>query len=153
MLSELIGNIYEHSEFTYGCVLAQVYQNKQFMEISFFDNGISILGSFEKRGFHYDYGGDAIIDAINGKSTKEDKIDGPNSRGYGLSITTNAYIRDANAEILVVSGDSAVHIISDESENIKFYPYKLGVKLKLSGTLISIRVPYPTPKVNLNKYT
>lgn len=51
VIGELVDNIYEHSEFKYAYVMAQKYGYRQFIELGFLDDGITIPGSFNKHGF------------------------------------------------------------------------------------------------------
>ena len=81
LIRELIGNIYEYSGFSNASMMAQIYKQKRFVEITILDDGISIPGCFEKHGNVISSDSDAIISAINGKiSTKTE--DEP--RGFGL---------------------------------------------------------------------
>lgn len=82
IVSELVDNIYEHSDFKTAYVFAQKYPKIGKLEICFVDDGITIPGSFQKieliyeKQEHYK----AIHDALNGLSSK--KIVG---RGTGLT--------------------------------------------------------------------
>lgn len=144
VIGELVDNIYEHSKFRYAWVMAQKYPSKGFIELGFFDDGITIPGNFDKHGFlyktrnHYQ----AIMDAINGLSTKDDK-----QRGYGLKSSTKLFLA-LGGQILVVSGSGAVYL-GDQ----KPIPYYLKTsKHKLKGTLISMRVQDKPRKINLYEF-
>lgn len=106
VIGELMDNIYQHSEFTYASVMAQKYGKKGFIELCFFDNGITIPGSFAKHGKAYPKDGHAkaIYDAISGKSTEADV-----GRGFGLSTNVDMF-RDIGGEVLIVSGNGAVYV-------------------------------------------
>ena len=139
---ESITNIYEHSYFHNACVMAQRYPTKGFVEISIFDDGITIPKSLEKAGHIFEHDNDAITNAINGLSSKSDW-----ERGTGLSSSTNLCLKGYHGKMLVISGNGAIY----SGENGE-KPYELGEKYALKGTLVSMRISYPMKKVDLYKY-
>lgn len=140
-ISEMVDNIYQHSEFSQAFLMAQRYPKKEFFEICLLDNGISIPGSYEKFGYHLKNDMEALDMAINGVSTKEDE-----ERGYGLGTILKMFNEGLKSEFLLISRKAALHI---EKENIF---YKLGPDTSFSGTLISVRVPYNNVGVNIYDY-
>lgn len=144
LIGELTTNIYEHSEFRNAMVMAQRYQKKGFVEVTFYDDGITIPGSLRKAGFSYDTDLEAIKDAVNGRSSKEEL-----ERGYGLGTNVRMCtdIDGLGGKVLVVSGRGAFEYCLVKSEQCL---YNLGESLySLDGTLISIRIPYPTKEVSV----
>lgn len=137
LIEELVDNIYEHSQFTHALVMAQKYEKKNFVEISFFDDGISIPGSFENQGMKFE-DQQAIVKAVNGLSTKSEE------RGYGLNSNLKIFTQGLGGEILIVSRSGALHV-SKKLQRL----YNLRDINKLNGTLISIRIPYPTTKFDI----
>ena len=140
LIEELIDNIYTHSDFSVASVMAQRYEKKGFVEISIFDDGISIPTCFEKHGIFLD-DCTAIIKAVNGLSTKNE------TRGYGLNSTTNLYVNGLSGEFLLVSRNGALYKNQNEEKL-----FNLIDGYNLPGTLISIRVPYPVPEVDIHAY-
>jgi len=140
LLSELIDNIYQHSEFGCANVMAQKYPRLKFVEIAVFDNGISIPGRFEKSGIVSD-DCNAIIDAINGLSTKD------RERGFGLGSCAKIFTQGIMGEILLVSRKGAIYL---KKHNV--IAYKLEDNNKLKGTLISVRVPISPKIVDIYAY-
>jgi len=140
LIDELIDNIYTHSGFSVASVMAQRYDKKGFVEISIFDDGISIPACFEKHGIFLD-DCTAVIKAVNGLSTKSKE------RGYGLNSTTNIYVNGLSGELLLVSRNGALY----KNRNVEKL-FSLSSRYNLSGTLISIRVPYPVPEVDIHAY-
>jgi hypothetical protein len=128
--------------------MAQRYSKKGFVEVAFFDDGITIPGSLRKAGFNYSKDLDAIKDAVNGKSSKENY-----ERGYGLNTNVRMCtdVNGLGGRVLVVSGRGAFEYCSEESEqrlyNLRESPYSLN------GTLISVRIPYPAKEVNIYEFT
>ncbi|RZB29146.1 MAG: hypothetical protein AEth_01478 [Candidatus Argoarchaeum ethanivorans] len=122
-------------------MMAQIYKQKRFVEITILDDGISIPSCFEKHGNMISSDSDAIISAINGKiSTKTE--DEP--RGFGLLSSVKLYINGIGARLLLVSRNGVLYKNRDD-ENV----YNTGEANQLIGTLISIRAPYPVPQVNI----
>ena len=142
---ELVNNIYEHSEFSESMVMAQRYEKKGFAEIAFLDNGITINGSLKRAGKGLDDDFEAISKAMEGLSAKKDQ-----GRGYGLWSTTRLCIEGLGGNMLIVSGAGAVYY--GEARQLR-KKYKLSQEyLRLDGTLISIRIPYPAKMVEVNEY-
>ncbi len=137
LVSELVDNIYEHSEFENALVMAQRYEKKGIVEICFFDDGVTIAGSFKKQGMIFE-DQQAIVEAVNGLSTKSKE------RGYGLSSNMTIFTQGMDGEILIVSGLGAIYAGKNRQKL-----YKLQEIHQLMGTLISIRIPFPAPKVNI----
>ncbi len=142
LIGELIDNIYQHSEFSNASVMAQRYGKRGFVEITIFDDGISIPTCFEKGGHNFSYDCYAIVDALHGKSTKHDV-----ERGHGLRSLVNLYIEGIGGELLLVSRNGAVYKKKSEEKC-----YNAEGTYELSGTLVSIRIRYPAPVVDIYGY-
>ncbi len=141
LIGELIGNIYEHSEFSNASMMAQIYKRKSLVEITILDDGISIPGCFEKYGIAVPSDYDAILSAINGTiSTKTE--DEP--RGFGLRSSVRSCMGGIDAQLLLVSRNGALY-----KNRYKEIVYNIEGANQLIGTLISIRAPYPVPQVNI----
>jgi len=138
LMGEIVDNVYEHSEFTDSFVIAQKYINRGFMDVCFFDNGITINGSFRKHGEPFESDSLAIGEALNGASTKGDE------RGYGLNTTARIYTEGIAGKILIVSGNGAVECYNQQQQS-----YQFGKAYQLEGTLVSVRMPYPAKEVNI----
>ena len=160
-LVELMDNIYQHSDFNNACVMVQNYPIKGFAEISIFDDGVSIPGSFENHGMPFKSDAHAILDAINGVSTKD------KDRGYGLNDSIELYTNGGNSEALIISRNGIFY--KKNRAPVKLYNTELMNTTNdildkgyivldneqvpsLKGTLISIRLPFPIPKIEIQKY-
>lgn len=144
VVGELVDNIYQHAEFTIALVMAQKYPKKGFVELGFFDNGITIPGSFGKHGLIYDEeeAHKAISDALKGLSSK-----GGKERGHGLRSSVRIFLEGLGGEVLIVSGAGAVYMSKERSIG-----YVLGDYHKLAGTLISIRIQDLARQINIYNY-
>jgi len=138
LINELIDNIYQHSYFTKSKISAQKYGKLKFCDICFLDNGITISGSFDLKKYNYSTPCDAILQAMNGKSTKS------KNRGWGLYSNIKIYTQNLKGELLIVSGSGAVYK-NKNSTNL----YILKNTNYLKGTLIVFRIPYPSKSLDL----
>lgn len=129
---EIITNVYDHSIFDNGFVIGQYWPKLNATDYCFMDNGISIPGSFKKAGISFKNDCDAIIQAINGVSTKDkDEFIG---RGTGLNTVVNIVTQGARGIVLIASGNGVLEITKN---NI------VAKKIPddyLKGTLVSLRV-------------
>jgi len=142
LINELTDNIYQHSEFQQAFIMAQRYKQHKFVEICFYDNGITINGSFKKNGLiiEEDYG--AIAEAINGLSTKNQT-----ERGFGLGSNFKIFTQGLNGEILIVSGSGAIYVNKQQRKAYKFQESNI-----LMGTMISVKVPFPAKEIDIYDY-
>lgn len=142
IIGELVDNIYEHSSFTNALVMAQGYKTKKFVEMCFFDNGITIPGAFKRYGLTFkDF--EAIAEAINGLTTKP----GAGERGYGLGSSLKIVANALKGQTMVVSKHGAIYMGGGSQT-----AYTLAAGFVLDGTLISIRIPTSTNVVNIYDY-
>ncbi|KZX17293.1 ATP-binding protein [Methanobrevibacter filiformis] len=137
MIYEIINNMFDHSDFSIGRALAQLFPKNNYTDISFMDNGVSIPGRFEKCGFEFENDCDAIFQAINGKSSDLEK---ENRRGTGLNSTINLVTNGNKGSILIASRNGLCYI----DENTK--KYKQLNNNYIYGTLVSLRIK----KVNVD---
>ncbi|MCK4797951.1 MAG: hypothetical protein KAT05_11240 [Spirochaetes bacterium] len=144
LIGEFVDNIYQHSEFMNGCVLAQKYDAKGFLEIAFFDDGISIPGCFERNDIAFSSDSEAIHKATNGYTTKKSI-----ERGFGMKTSINLYVNGIGGELLIVSRGGALYKSHHNNEEKL---YKLSSTYELEGTLIAVRIPYPAKEVNIYEH-
>lgn len=139
LLSELVDNIDQHSEYTHSSVMAQFFPKKNIVDIGVIDNGISIPSLFEKNNIFFNKDTDALSDALKGVSTKPEGY-----RGFGLSSTNKITTEGLGGKYYIISRKG--FLISEKGER-KVYilpsPYK--------GTIVYLR--FSAPKQELNIYT
>jgi len=104
------------------------------------DDGITIKESLKQVQPSIRDGGEAIIKALRGISSKNDE------RGWGLSSTVEIARNGCHAEILVVSSDGAVWI-----KNNNHKVFNLEDK-SYNGTLIEFRMFPPIEMVDIYDY-
>ncbi len=144
VVGELVDNIYQHSHFQRAMVMAQNYGTKGFIELGFYDNGITIAGSFDLHGWKYNEEDHykAIFDAVSGLSSRDES-----GRGFGLRTTTEMFVEDAGGQVLIVSGSGAVHINTKDSLG-----FRLSEPNKLKGTLVCLRAPSSASISDIYRY-
>lgn len=131
LITELIDNIYQHSEFSSAHIFAQKFPKKKYTETCIIDNGITIPGSFSKFGLEYNNDADAIKQAVNGTSTKDEF----NHRGWGLNSIVKAFSNNMG-QLFIASGDGA--ILFSQGKTLL---YSLEENYSMDGTLVTMRVP------------
>lgn len=142
LIAELTDNIYEHSKFSNGLLLGRENSSFGYSDLSIFDNGITILGSFHNHGMMGFDESEAIVRAINGLSSKQST-----ERGHGLGSTFRLVINGLRGQLLIVSGAGAIFISPD-----KKIQYNVTQKNRLEGTLVSIRAPRPPGDLDIFDY-
>ena len=134
---EVLTNVYDHSKFDKGFVIAQHYPKIKSADYAFMDNGVSIPGSFVNSNFSFKNDCDAIIQAINGKSTKEgeDYV----GRGTGLNSIVTLVVEGNNGSFLIASRKGVIEIEKNRI-NSREIPEDY-----IKGTLINFRLKSNNP--------
>ena len=140
--NELINNVYNHTPIEkgyadYAYTYSQEYPSLKKLDISIMDDGVSIPGKFEEKGFDFKDDCDAIYQAISSTSTSKQIKDDPNkSRGHGLWTTLRLVVECNEGSALIVSRQGCLHIKS--KNNFKYYHLQNNNIFK--GTLISLKL-------------
>ncbi len=144
IIGELVANIDEHSKCNRSIFMAQMYTKLNFLEATFFDNGVTIGGSFREAGISAEMNdAKCIVEATKGKSTKPE-----GGRGRGLPSTIKI-LKALKSDIVVVSGKGAVYLNGTDKYLKGDTEYRLDESLELHGTLISFRLHTPIPSINI----
>jgi hypothetical protein len=131
IISELTDNIYQHSRFNNAIVMAQRYAKKGFMDLCIIDDGVTIPGSLSSARMLYEDDTSALIDAVEGASSKNDP-----GRGHGLGESIIDLTQKYGGSVLVISRRGVLHFNKLHSNR-----YILKPHFQFGGTLISTRVP------------
>ena len=126
IINEITNNIEEHSYCKNSYFLSKEYEDK--LELSFYDDGISIPQSLNMAGIDIENDCDAIDKAVNGVS--EDKTN-ELLRGYGHNSSANLIVKGNRGSILIASREGLLHI---DNHDKKFKELKNNY---IQGTLIS----------------
>lgn len=133
LLTEMINNVIDHSNCNNAYTYAQRYPRAGIIDVAFFDDGITIPGSYEDANIGFKHDCDAINKAINGVSTKEKEGDDP--RGLGINTTAQLVLRGNRGTILIASRKGLFHL----TQHRKDYK-RLNRKNLFNGTLVCLRV-------------
>ncbi len=147
VIGELIANIDEHSKCNDSIFMAQNYSKLKFLEGGFFDNGITIPGSFRDAGLLKEgiKDSECIKQATTGTSTKKD-----GGRGHGLPSTIKI-LKAMNGDVFIVSGRGALYLNGTDKYVNEDISYDLDEDFALNGTLISFQVHIPIKAVDIYK--
>jgi hypothetical protein len=146
LIGELTQNVYDHSDSDNAFIMVQRRDDAGPVEVSVFDDGVTVTGSFSKSGIVIDDDMRAVMMALSGLSSKEE-----DRRGFGLRTSVGMCVQGLHGRILVVSGCGGVEVggCGIDGEDVlkgfnvedKFY--------HLEGTLVSVRIPLQEREVNL----
>ena len=142
LISELLDNIYEHSQSPYGYLFSQYSAKEGVINLCIADTGISIAGSFEKAGLYQEEidgnEAEALKLANEGYSTKN-RPEAEN-RGYGISTSKAMLVNGMKGAFFMLSG-GAFH----RYENGANYYIDLKNLFRWNGTIILMRIPIVLP--------
>ncbi len=142
LISELLDNIYEHSQSPYGYLFSQYSEKEGVINLCIADTGISIAGSFEKAGLYQEEidgnEAEALKLANEGYSTKN-RPEAEN-RGYGISTSKAMLVNGMKGAFFMLSG-GAFH----RYENGTNYYIDLKNIFRWIGTIVLMRIPVVLP--------
>ena len=142
LISELLDNIYEHSQSPCGYLFSQYSAKEGVINLCIADTGISIAGSFEKAGLYQEEidgnEAEALKLANEGYSTKN-RPEAEN-RGYGISTSKSMLVNGMKGAFFMLSG-GAFH----RYENGANYYIDLKNLFRWNGTIILMRIPIVLP--------
>lgn len=141
-INEFVDNIEQHSNFSTGYIMAQMYKSKGYIDVCIIDDGISIPQSFENAEIEVKNDNEAINSALHGVSTKKEK-----DRGEGLHSSVNLLTKGLKGTCLIVSRRGA--LLANQT-NKEFY--NIENEHIYNGTLVSTHIPFQEGRVNLYDY-
>lgn len=137
LIDEAVNNIVDHSSEKRGYIFAQYYKDKLFMDVCIADTGITILGTYQKIGaVSITTDKDAISNAANGKSTKENPEN--EGRGYGIPSSKGMLVEGLGGKYFLCSGNAFLIKTGLKEEIIE-----LPSSIQWPGTLVILRIPVP----------
>ena len=140
LLSELVGNISEHSSSEYGYLYCQCLQKELYIVIA--DTGKTIYNSYVDTNKYIDEIGTdeakALLKANDGYSTK-DRPEAEN-RGYGISKSREMVVNGLKGGFFMLSG-TAFYRHNDNNINAVNIPEDF----RWNGTIILLRIPTEAP--------
>lgn len=146
LLSELVGNIGEHSGCSHGYLFCQKVKRDLYFVIA--DSGKTIYRSYIDTQKYVDKIGtdeaEALKIANEGYSTK-DRPEAEN-RGYGISKSREMVVNGLGGAFFMLSGTAFYR-----HDNTGIYSVNIPEEYRWSGTIILIRIPIEAPE-NFNFY-
>lgn len=143
LISELLDNVYEHSNSPNGYIFSQYLEQEGAIYLCIADSGITIPGSFRNADLYQeeidDNEAEALKLANEGYSTKN-RPEAEN-RGYGISTTKSMLVAGMKGAFFMLSG-GAFH----RYENKTNVYVNLNNVFRWNGTIILMRIPVVLPE-------
>lgn len=140
-IDEIISNIEDHSDSKYGWINAQYYPNLKYLDICIVDTGITIKGKYKKAGMIFENDLEALKKALEGESSKPEKI-----RGSGLPTFTKMITKGLKGEIVIISGDAIVYASKAKD------PVVQKLSIRWGGTIVAMRIPKNLSRVDYTNF-
>jgi anti-sigma regulatory factor (Ser/Thr protein kinase) len=146
IIEESVDNIIEHSESERGYIFCQSYPTKKYLDICIADNGITLLGSYQKAANNDIVDHLLAIEAANsGISTKN--LPDAENRGYGIATSKKMLVNGLSGNYVMLSGN-ALYLKTQTIDKFLSLPGSASWK----GTIIAIRIPYINESFNYIQY-
>lgn len=129
-VEEIIANIADHSDATFGWINAQYYPNHKHLDLCILDRGISMYGRYKKAGKEVHNNLEALKSALEGHSSKPEKI-----RGSGLPTFIEMITKGFKGEVVLISGDAIAY--ANKTQN----PIVQQISVQWKGTIVALRIP------------
>jgi hypothetical protein len=121
--SEIINNVNEHAKIDNCWILAQYYSKpNKTCEIIIADCGIGYKKSYEGTKYQVTNDKDAIINALEGKSSKTDW----EGRGNGIRSISKLCVNGFGGKLVIISGNAAVYYKQGQRKEIEMESYWNG---------------------------
>ena len=146
MVEETLDNITEHSESERGYILAQAYPRKGYLDICMADNGVTLLGSYQKLADNEIVNDLEAIKAANRGISSKNLPDAEN-RGYGIQTSKRMLVEGLGGQFLMISG-SCLYLKSLGRDNV----YSIPDGLRWNGTVVALRIPVNSSRFNYVNY-
>jgi len=138
LTSEMITNINEHAMVDHYWIVAQYWPKTKTCEIAIADTGIGYKESYKGTAYEVENHIEAIMNAIQGNSSKDDI-----ERGTGIPGMINIFCKGYGGCVVIMSGDTLLLI---EKEQQDFYSLEVGWR----GVFIGIR--FKVSEINALEY-
>lgn len=140
-ISELVTNIFEHSNQNEGYIFGQFYPNKNYLDICIVDRGRGLRKTYkEDKDFNLS-DSDAIIEVLKGNSTKPDK-----ERGYGVWTSKKVICEGLGGSFVLISGSAAL-VSSNKEDKLFSLP-----NFNWEGVIVAYRIPKPDKPFDISPY-
>lgn len=140
-ISELVTNIFDHSNSDAGYIFGQYYPKKNFLDICILDTGRGLAQTYlEEKGL--DFSDEVAMQAaLQGRSTKPSK-----ERGFGLRTSKDIVCKALGGSFSLISGSFA-YITEVQKEHSFSLP-----NFYWQGVIIAYRIPRPTQLIDITPF-
>jgi len=137
LTSELVNNVNEHAQVDQYWLLAQYYQQpRPIIEIVLADCGIGYKNSYKGTNFEVTNDTDAIINALEGRSSKTEL----NGRGFGIPSLVKIFVNTLGGKLIIMSGKSLIYYKPDEKRELKLKSYWQGALVGINFSPKAINI-------------
>lgn len=140
-ISELVTNIFDHSQSDRGWIFAQWYPTKGFLDLCIVDRGRGLAATYKEELGMSLRDEDALRRALRGVSTKKMK-----ERGFGLRTSKDVVCKALGGSFVFLSGSAAI-VSEGQTDRIARLP-----DFSWQGVIVAYRVPKPTGPVDIYSY-
>ncbi len=113
LTSELVNNVNEHARIDHYWLLAQYWPKTEICEIVIADTGIGYRASYEGTAFEVKNDHEAIINALEGKSSKKMPVE----RGTGIPSLSKIFIEGYGGKLVIMSGKAIKYYKGSERKS------------------------------------
>ena len=130
LTSEMVTNIKEHAQVDHYWIMSQYWPTSETCEICIADTGIGYLNSYIGTPYEVETHEDAIKNAIQGNSSKDDV-----ERGTGIPGVIKIFCEGYGGCVVIMSGDKLLYMEDDKNDfydlNIDWQGAFIGIRFKL----------------------
>lgn len=140
-ITELVTNIFDHSQQDKGFIFGQFYPQKNYLDICIVDCGRGLAKTYEDEKKLKFSDANSIIEVLRGHSTKPSV-----ERGYGVHTSKEVVCKGLGGEFILLSGSSAL-VASDKNQKVVDLP-----GFYWQGVIIAYRIPKPSGPIDISPY-
>jgi hypothetical protein len=131
LTSELVTNIKEHARVDHYWILAQYWPTTKTCQITIADTGVGYLESYRETAYEVTTHKEAIRNAVNGISSKNDV-----ERGAGIPGMIKIFCEGYGGDISIMSGDALLYLNKEKQDfyelDVPWQGAFMGIQFKLS---------------------
>lgn len=140
-ITELVTNIFDHSQQNKGFIFGQFYPKKNYLDICIVDCGRGLSKTYEEAKGIKLSDSESIVEVLKGHSTKQSL-----ERGYGVRTSKQVVCDCLGGEFILLSGSAA--LVADKNDNkVVDLP-----DFNWQGVVAAYRIPKPTGSIDITPY-
>ena len=131
LTSELVNNVREHALVNQYWLLAQTYKTTHLIvEIVLADCGIGYKDSYKDTRFEVEDDASAIINALEGRSSKTEL----SGRGFGIPSIVRIFAGALSGKLIIMSGESMIYYKDGKRKELQLESYWQGALVGINFT-------------------